>query len=1779
MCIEKPLFIFISGALIYITVLELILAATHIMNNQSEQSSYTDDSATVPENAWIYTNAAAMYDDLNSVVSVDMSAYGDEVSEIGDEIPRKEQRFKNRKRCLSQASANDPLPANSAIIDLSEFMTETPAEFVDNHQRYTQNIVTNTTRFEHELQDNLDDQLRQLLATDESGINSNIAQSRPSHGENISDDVEEEEWYAPSPHYSPLNSHSYRGHSGGNGNMHDPADRSMNPHAGFNEQESGIHMEMYKNDSYPVFEKENRFNNREQMNAGNSHAMNADELRYCESEPMLVIQSPPKSKLNAKSSNAAVFSAAIEKLVEEAEKNPTKSSSKQNGGYSRGDPRSAQKPIHSVDLWVETNGMPEKIKPHNDSYQKEQALSGASLFSAELPIRFTPNRVSKSLVGKTDAENNKALLKRKLRSDAVTVFQECKPDPQTKMLNSEGFVLFLSEMGVVSKDFRGNYINAIRQEAFILAEALGREYDDQQKKSNGSSEEEGLKHPAVVQGVSLDGVVMLLEFVIGVEEFEDESLRVLISELKKYKLMNKSRKIFSHQPVRSIATPSTTVSATPKTNKHSAVLNRSSRAAGVDPASRDRYRAKRWEKVVKHVENKDALNTYQPAINPATVLRVGEKAEAKCIVLHQPNNGNNSVYSADGESQLEEIEQWIPVHVLRVNSDSTYDVRFDNNYNEEVNVPRDCIRPHMDLHPSSRHGAVDQHVPLHKRLQVKNFTESSLYRRSDMRTTEQKSIDEHCTFKPVVKCENPFVSERTLREINAEKEHLENSPVPVARQMSKSRRSSSRSKARARRDNEKANTAYNIRSKVGGMYTSGFGFVSGDAVPIGVPLFYFNPAKPPAFDSGTYETTEQHADPLAQEPVTTAVTTMVEKDVEEEIEVEEAIPEEPSDDEEDNVPVAPPLPESAYTKAPKKEAPKASNKIVIAKKEEAAPAPAAGISWVDIMAEMSEKLNKRGGSANVLKKAPEKPPPGKLGGGKKKKGKKKAEDFKDVIDELSYTLAKLRGEIVEEESSEEEEEAPAPKTSSEPAKVVIQTETGLKLARPLPDPESIPNPPELDTSLYDHIPDATPPPPPPPIPPPVKEEALAPVPTPPPAEESKPPPPAPPPPPPIVERPPPPPKGKPAVGPAKHIPLCPPVPTQWPPKDFWKAPPLTDAQKLKIEAKKRAKEAASSGAKTRMVKKVVTTKKMVPVVTSHTTMPQPTVIMRTVNVVHSLPTGYYMPHPDGSDMPASLVNELSIVPHGNVTDAMHEKIIKMLLEAQDVERDRIKMKLRNHVGDEKECDDVDEDGSVAASVADSMVSNRSLAEIEALEKKISVADLPLPAGFHGAVQKMKYAREVRSHSDHIEKATEWRTYEDAEKLAAMKMHSTVPVAPVSHVDRRNEEKEYVGATYRKSSVKSDVHSLPLSHHIPEMPEANHPATVVADLPGAHWATNLRKYDGSNEMNCTIVGNSAATPNRKSTREPPPCRYLSSTQSSRMSQSELFSPMRTNNSPSHSKTKGGVVRCYPPTPREQPKAPNFEHLNRIDRQKTLKMEREAREKAAKDEELKRIQKYRENLKKKALAKAKEMGVQVGTTVERRKTSLGKLMNEYAYRPELALSVEALKNASLAEKEFYSSHPYASLTTKEEERRKKIKLEEKRKKEAAALKERNDTIAKIQDIHTSDPLLDNYAMDSYCTDDDLVAHNRISNPNPLASSNSSKLMTVSDLSYEYNKVQKIMASQAQSKSKPMRRGSATVQLGNGALAIVTNNDDEGVEPARVYIPINQRKLLSNRRASFK
>jgi hypothetical protein len=162
------------------------------------------------------------------------------------------------------------------------------------------------------------------------------------------------------------------------------------------------------------------------------------------------------------------------------------------------------------------------------------------------------------------------------------------------------------------------------------------------------------------------------------------------------------------------------------------------------------------------------------------------------------------------------------------------------------------------------------------------------------------------------------------------------------------------------------------------MYTKANGLIRGPPHILGLPMFYFDPFSPPNFAEGTYgapnktvTVEEEEVEIVAQEKMSSSKL------------------------------VPPPLPPFVLGDT-KKDPASASKKIVINKtpkkevKEEVT-------GWQAVLAEMERRKN--GG----LKAAPkqeakvEKKPESK--GSSKKKGK----DFKDVMDELNYKLAVLRG--------------------------------------------------------------------------------------------------------------------------------------------------------------------------------------------------------------------------------------------------------------------------------------------------------------------------------------------------------------------------------------------------------------------------------------------------------------------------------------------------------------------------------------------------------------------------------------------------------------------------------------------------------------------------------------------------------------------------------------------------------------------------------------------------
>ena len=125
----------------------------------------------------------------------------------------------------------------------------------------------------------------------------------------------------------------------------------------------------------------------------------------------------------------------------------------------------------------------------------------------------------------------------------------------------------------------------------------------------------------------------------------------------------------------------------------------------------------------------------------------------------------------------------------------------------------------------------------------------SPFRRRDPRDSSQKEYDSHCTFRPVINGESPFISERTIRSVKSKGE-CSVQPTPI-------QRNGENSIAYQYRRLKRIKESYHNSQISSGFYTKDQGFIPGPPVEVGLPLFYFNPAYPPPFSLG-YCTTSSY---------------------------------------------------------------------------------------------------------------------------------------------------------------------------------------------------------------------------------------------------------------------------------------------------------------------------------------------------------------------------------------------------------------------------------------------------------------------------------------------------------------------------------------------------------------------------------------------------------------------------------------------------------------------------------------------------------------------------------------------------------------------------------------------------------------------------------------------------------------------------------------------------------------------------------------------------------
>lgn len=699
------------------------------------------------------------------------------------------------------------------------------------------------------------------------------------------------------------------------------------------------------------------------------------------------------------------------------------------------------------------------------------------------------------------ATSSDKILHNKIRKDTVAVFNTVDAD-YNGTLNVEEFEYFLHLMGLLDQkpqEQRGGAV-ALKKyvtDVYILAFKFSIYAADANKDTSLGmasavfSYDDDKLETALAGDISLNGAILLMEAIYGVFEIPSDNVRVstIMKELRGRKIMHKDYNITRHIDL--------DIQKHQRLANSRVVRNKSRYPQKSDRELHDHYeqhRIQRLEKLTKETfKSHNEQNTFHPKICTLTSPKVGERVDVF---------GCDISTSSPSSPTTKAKRDYFVGTVERVDRNGLYQVYINDLDVSFKKVSKSSIRPHIY---GEREAA-----PLYDRLNDPashtlscngeySILESNMI---EAKIDEQSRYDEHCTFEPMVKG-SAFVSDRSLRlkeegvlnELEKAKPPAVKrsqkpkalpstttasfiSPIAVARKsnhrsLSSSRRAvplprSSRTSLLSSREATlktdsiprsptTAGSSLNAWNKelvfsflnyldddssilvnqLGGSYSDkATGFVEGAPTSAGIPLYFFDKEDPPAFELGLYLCTINVPKPVAtagdKNASNSANTT--------------------------GIPFAPPLPDWAWgsqgdpsrnasqtghipfkrseTSGQKKEAPKATG-------------------WQQILEEMAAKRQ-----TPMLKKAEPMPiekTSKKLGG--KRKPMRRQSSFQDVIEELSYTLAKLRGDIPDDDGDDTDDDDAVVINSS-------KTNSSGKVRPAVPTPANIPEPPVLNKAAF-----------------------------------------------------------------------------------------------------------------------------------------------------------------------------------------------------------------------------------------------------------------------------------------------------------------------------------------------------------------------------------------------------------------------------------------------------------------------------------------------------------------------------------------------------------------------------------------------------------------------------------------------------------------------------------------------------------------------------------------
>jgi hypothetical protein len=277
--------------------------------------------------------------------------------------------------------------------------------------------------------------------------------------------------------------------------------------------------------------------------------------------------------------------------------------------------------------------------------------------------------------------------------------------------------------------------------------------------------------------------------------------------------------------------------------------------------------------------------------------------------------------------------------------------------------------------------------------------------------------------------------------------------------------------------------------------------------------------------------------------------------------------------------------------------------------------------------------------------------------------------------------------------------------------------------------------------------------------------------------------------------------------------------------------------------------------------------------------------------------------------------------------------------------------------------------------------------------KLTMSDLPLPAGYHGSLAHIKRGLDLREERKRINMQTELRRSDDERDILSFsassghsKFEKTVPKEFTFPSDVYRESKQY---SFRKAVPPSPSDRLPQEQYIPAH-KKNHVHMVhgpAVDASNSFWMSNLRA------------------------EEPKSLSSMRQSDGSSTVSSVVLSGPPTM-------TRGGMVKYYH-SQKTPAKAPAFEHEKVLTRRQSVRNEKRLREQQAAEEEKARLKSERDELLQKALRKAKEVGAY---TPERKVHSHQRISEKYSNRPEIGIDVSSMTMSAL---KAYKSQPVTPI----------------------------------------------------------------------------------------------------------------------------------------------------------